>query len=426
MERYFLKYLKDNCDNELIAKYVDYLKIDLDSYFYANGNEVLNENYPITRDVGLKYYLTFVARYLKSKSAKPFKNRDNNALSLVPFLSISEEECGINLLSPLFHPTTKVRLKEKTVVDFFLLYSDIKKKKFNEVIDNDVFSKFEELKYKLIKLYSSYNFRGLFVGHGEPFIFKYHMEIFRNLSRPSFDMLHGLPGIYNLETEKIADYLLVWGEQIKQNYIDVGFDSQKIIVVGHPKYKKISSNIVLRNSFDDVLVVTTGAVIPSPHGWDIDKFPLYDLGLLVLYCYSVENVLKRIGINQSRLRLHPSINASWVVKYIDTDFYRIDRLPLNESLSKSTVVIGPTSTLLLEAMFAGVNYVVYEPSDEQGTLFKTPLVPPFDNSDANLEVAYSERQLEDMLRLGYKCNTLLLKNYISDFNFSKVVDILLS
>ena len=44
MDKYLLKYIRDISKEELTRKYIDFLKVDLDGFFYANGGDV-NINY---------------------------------------------------------------------------------------------------------------------------------------------------------------------------------------------------------------------------------------------------------------------------------------------------------------------------------------------------------------------------------------------
>ena len=94
----------------------------------------------------------------------------------------------------------------------------------------------------------------------EYFINKYHLEIFKKINKPSFIFSHGLPGIYSKNVDNKSDYLLVWGEQIKLNYIKYGFDPNKIYVVGNPKYPLFPNKIKLRNTLKDVLVFTSSSL----------------------------------------------------------------------------------------------------------------------------------------------------------------------
>lgn len=419
MEKYILKYLQETSDNPIIAKYIDYLKVDLDSHLYGYG-ENLTTNYAAFRDVDFHFYYNFYKKLLRLKKAKPNREK-NNILSFVNLPNNIERQFNLNLIGSIVQPNGNKIIKSKSLVDFYLYYiKTITQQNFNKIITLESFLKFEEFKKQIIEEYRKYNFKGLFIGNGEPFMFKLHLDIFKELHCPSFIFLHGLPGIYKLDTEKVSDFLLVWGDKIKENYISAGFEENKIKVIGHPRYKEIPSNIKLKNDLSNILVTTTSSIAWSPHGWNLDKFPLNDRSLIILYCYSTQQALQKNGVTHARLRLHPSVNKSWIKKFIDNEFFTLDYLPLNESLKKSTLVIGPTSTLWLETLLAGVNYIVYEPGSNGMNLYNTPLVPPFDGSEPLLTVANNEEDLTYLIKNRYLNNTKIIKDYIIPFDFNKV------
>ena len=296
-------------------------------------------------------------------------------------------------------------------------------KEFNEILDDEFLQQMQEYEGIITETYSKYNLKGLIIPNGDPFLYNLHLDIFKKLQLPSYIVLHGIPGIYHLECEKKADYLLVWGEQIKQNYIDVGFDQNRIKVIGHPRYTEVPKMSKLRNTLDNVLVATTASTNFNPHGWEYDEFSLFDRNLLLLYCYSVENVLKKLGVKHARLRAHPSVGREWLEKFVDLDFYEVEknvRTNLSESLRKSSIVIGPTSSVWLESILYGVNYIVYEPGDGKKNITGSLLVPPFDGSDSNLKVANDEYSLYDMIKNRYVLNTEIINKYIEPFHFEEV------
>ena len=63
--------------------------------------------------------------------------------------------------------------------------------------------------------------------------------------------------------------------------------------------------------------------------------------------HMIGKVLKELGAVE--LRMHPSENPDWYAKFIDTKFL-IDQDKLSASLANSTLVIGPVSTLFIDAI----------------------------------------------------------------------------
>ena len=421
MERYILKYLQDHTDNELVRKYIDYLKVDLDGYFYAYG-ENMNENYPMVRNISLCYYASFLKRLLTVEKARANLRGKANVLSFVPLPSTVVKQCDFNLLGSIVQPVGKEVVCSRNMIDFYFFYSRlIKGRPFNEILTVENCQRLEDYKWRMTEEYSKYDFKALFVGNGEPYLFKLHLDIFKELGIPSFIFLHGIPGIYDLETEKKADYLLVWGEQIRQNYVAAGFDPERVLVIGHPRYTDVPKIVELRNDLSNVLVTTTASVSWSPHGWEAAKFPIYDRSQIVLYCCSVQTVLQKLGVKHARLRVHPSVGKEWMMKFVDKDFFELDNAALQTSLQNSSLVIGPTSTVWLESILAGVNYIVYEPVFDGE---KKYLVPPFDGSDLFLKIAFSEIDLNERLRDKYQVNTQICSKYIEKFSFKRVCEIL--
>lgn len=426
MERYLLKYLKDSAESDLEKKYIDYLKVNLDCKMYAYGDN-MRVSYPEPQTIRIREILIYIRTLMKSRYVKQETKMDR-ILSFVRMPSLLESKYNLEFTSSILNPICSKNIYSNSLLKYYSLYLKLtRNRNFNEMIDYDLIKKMQDYESIIIETYQKYKLKGLIVPNGEPFLYNLHLDLSKKMQIPSFIVLHGIPGIYNLDSEKKADYLLVWGEQIKQNYIDVGFDKDRIKVIGHPRYTEVPQIPKLRNSLDDVLVATTGSTEWSPHGWEYDKFPLFDRNLLLLYCYSVETVLKRLGVKHARLRAHPSVGREWLEKFVDLNFYSIDRnerSTLADSLNRSTLVIGPTSSVWLESILYGVNYIVYEPGDGKKGLGNGYLVPPFDGSDPDMKVANDEYSLYDMIKHGYQLNTAIVCRYIEPFKFEDTYKLL--
>lgn len=421
MERYLLKHFLDNANGELEKRYLEYLKVILNGRLYGDGDH-MSKAYKDPQSIRLRNLLGYLRKLLKSHYVKSNSDRDR-ILSFVKMPPELESTYNLEFASSILFPICSKNIFSLDLLRYYFLYLRLtRSKKFYEIIDDGLFAEMQELEAVISEQYLKYRMVGLIIPNCEPFLYNLHLDIFKKLQIPSFTVLHGLPGIYDLESEKKADYLLVWGEQIKQNYIDVGFDSERVKVIGHPRYQEVPKITKLRNSLDDVLVATTGSVQFDPYGWEYDKFPLFDRNLLLVYCYSVEKVLKKLGVKHARLRAHPSVGLEWLEKFVDMNFYTVEKngkCALSDSLNRSSLVIGPTSSVWLESVLYGVNYIVYEPGDGKNNLSNAPLVPPFDGSDSYLDVAFDEDALFDMIKHGYQLNTAILDKYISPFNFEE-------
>ena len=341
MENYLLKYLYERADNPRVKKNLDYFKVNLDGRIYAYGDN-MNPYYPEPQKQSLYCVLKDIKTILNTKTAKHNRGGENNVLSLVRIPDSVPEKYGLNIIGSILSPASKRCVKTPQLIkDYFAISTITRRYDYNRFLSEELCNEIERIKRDLIEEYKKYNFKAIFVGNGEPFINKLHIDVSKELNIPSFIFLHGIPGIYNLDTEKRADYLLVWGEQIKLNYENVGFDKERIFVTGSPKVQ-YKENHSLRHSLEDVLVTTSSSVEWSPFGWDYSNFPFNDRSLIVLYCYFVQDALLQLGVKKARLRLHPSVGKNWINHFIDNSFYKIDDEPLQQSLGRSSLEIGPT------------------------------------------------------------------------------------
>lgn len=420
MERYLINYLKENSLDEVTKKYIDFFKIELDWSLYYYGDHIIRSNTNSIIYKNIQYSSAFFKPIIQNKNKK-------NILSSVSFKDKKAlKNLGFNPISSVFQPVGFNQiLGDIESVNFLKKKSkNIKKGNFNFFYNNkSLYTNLEQLEDNLVTKYSKYNLEGLLLFTDQYFESKYLLDIFKKLNRPSFIFSHGLPAIYSLDIDNRSDYLMVWGEQIKQNYIDVGFDPDKIFVTGCPFFNNSTKLYNLRNSLENILIIPPSSFLMHQHEWDEPK--LIDRSMIFLYLYSVQKVLKELGVKNVRVRPHRYIVNEWVSKYIDSTFYKIDNEDLNVSLNKSTLVIGTTSTVFLQALLNGVNYLIYEPSDkERNNLMRQKLVPPFDGSDPKVEVARNETELKKMLLDKYMVNKIISDEYLSPLNINVLKELI--
>jgi len=418
MDRYLIKYLKDTADNALMEKYLDYFKVTLDQFIYDYGDHVYSTHQKIQFlkiFSGLKRSINVLFGSIKQYSDK------QNVLSSVSSLANNNIlfNLGFNPISSILEPVGNSQILGNS--DIINLIKNKRKYLFNGTFNNIFnqffFAKWEEIKTKIVKDYQNYDFRALFLNTDENFESKYLIEIFRILDRPSMIFSHGLPGIYSAEIDNRSDFLMVWGDKIKQNYINVGFNSDKIFVVGNPKYQSYTKERVLKNTIEHILVVPPASFLFHQHTFG--EPILMDRSMGILYLYKVQKVLENLGITHARFRPHPSIAKEWIYGFLDQKFYKMDEDKLKDSCLKSTLIIGATSTVFLEALMFGVNYIVFEPKFRDGkNILRCDLVPPFDCSEANLEIATSEEELEYLIRNKYLVDIKILDEYMKPLDLS--------
>jgi hypothetical protein len=415
VNKYLIKYLRDNAKDRLSSKYIDFFKIELDWHIY-NSEQHISEKYHKNRAISFKERLFNLYQY----SNAIFVNKNIKAPSILSTISLDKSlksNLGFNLYSPVWNPVGKNNVfgDLKTVLWVERTNDLIRNKDFNVFLDEKVYLYLEKFQIHLLEQYRGQNFNALFLYTDQYFYSKYSIEIFKKLGKPSFVFSHGLPGIYSLEVDNRSDYLMVWSEKIKQNYIDIGFDSSKVKVIGNPNYTIIPKRQKLRSTLDNILVIPVSSV--NWHQHEYDNIVLTDKSMVVLYLYQVQSVLIKMGVKRARFRVHPSIRKEWVYAFLDHSFYILDTETLSKSLSISTLVIGSTSTVLLDSLILGINYIVFEPVDKNQinmTGYKT--VPPFDGSEEKLMVANDEFELEKLLRFNAMTDYSIVHDYMQNFD----------
>ena len=133
---------------------------------------------------------------------------------------------------------------------------------------------------------------------------------------------------------------------------------------------------------------------------------------------------KKIGVKKVKVRFHPGEINDGYFKFLDPDFFDIDRNNLQTSLGKASLVIGPTSSVFIDAIYHGVNYLVYEPLlTLNKDLFENPIVFPFDGSDERIVVAYNEEQLLEFLKEKRMHDLSFWPDYVQPiFNLDSVAE----
>ena len=421
MNRYLIKYLRDTAKDSIEKKYIDYFKVELDWYIYRYGDHFAKKQIVLKAEL-IKIYQqikTIFSEYKKPDST-------NNILSSIYLTDkLFWSRLGYNAYSSILQPVGYNNLIGDK--DTVLLKKKIDKiisiQSFNNLYNTELFETIEENQNRDIIRYKKYNFKGLCLYTDQYFESKYLIDIFKAIDRPSLVFSHGLPGIYSLDVDNRSDYLMVWGEKIKENYIKAGFNPDKVKVVGNLKYKNTGQKKVLRNTLENVLVIPHSSILWHQHEWDNVK--LVDRSMIVLYLYEVQRVLERMNVKSARFRPHPTFNIDWVYRFIDNNFYVKDDEPLSESFKKSTLIIGATSTTFLEAINAGVNYIIYEPTDIRGKgLSNFKLVPPFDGSEKDIHVANTEDELEYLIKHKYQTGAKCLDGYMQPLDTSVIKSII--
>jgi len=417
---YLYEYIKNN--SKLDKKILDSLKYEIDQHIYYYGDQfkfpkekktIVNEQILTKQKKYLSQIKNLIKSFLyKNKSIANDKIKINpnntNIIANTYFnFNLELEKLDYKVYKPVWSDIN-YHLED----DLLVLLSEIKEMFslgfFNQIVNAQFIEDIKEF-YELLKqFYKNRNIKALFFPYDMPFFENLSIKLFKEIGKPTFVVNHGLPARYNNIDDSRGDYLLVWGEKVKENYINAGVDKNKILITGHPTYKNITAK-ELKFDFSNILVLTKdmyGAQLYS------NMYRISDRGVLILYLYSIENVLKKIGVKNVRLRPHPSENGEWFMKYINNEFYTLDIDNLETSLNKSTLVIGSITSVILESVFFGINYLVYEPCYKGQDLVNYPLAPPFDNSDPKIPVAKNEEELLYILKNQIKIDVSFINDYI--------------
>lgn len=264
----------------------------------------------------------------------------------------------------------------------------IKNKNLSYLISDEFINEINLYKNEIKKHVINNNIVSLFVSNDICFFEKLYISIFKELNIPSFIFVHGLQFWLNEMDFTRSDYLVVWGSLSKQDFVKKGMPASKVIISGHPSYN-INEKPNLKFDFDNILVL--GKSIPGSK--PSDDYTLSDRSNSILYLFYIQDCLTRLGVKKVRFRPHPSENSKWYTDNIDNDFFIIDNMDIKKSLNESSLVIGPTSTVLFEALLLGVNYVVFEPLNQYNKSFDGYNIPTLYNGD-NPKVPVANNVLE--------------------------------
>ena len=405
---YLLDFLEKN--SNLDSKKLEILKYELDTRIYYYGEQFKN---PYENKKKKLYEV--LLKYLKSAYVllKIFQNKkvDNNKKAILSsaYFTVNDElsKLGFEVYSPSWHLK-----KDGNVIpdlSFFTssqkILATVNSSNFRDLINLNFISQIDEFEKKVAKSFQKNKIKALIVSNDMTFIDRILIDVCKKIKIPTFIFQHGLPARYNLIDDNRTDYLIVWGEKLKENHIKTGFNKNKIIVSGHPYYK-LKRESPLNFSLDNILVLTKS----MNGGQHSDKVRSYDRSNSILYLFSIEKVLRSFGVLSVRLRLHPGENHEWYYQYINKEFFILDELNLEKSINISTLLVGPTSTVFLESIYYRRNYLVYEPIVDGVDLFN--LIPPFDGSDNKVPVAKNDLELSQLIKDKIIVDSSILSDYI--------------
>ncbi|MFC0776751.1 hypothetical protein [Flavobacterium sp. HJSW_4] len=281
---------------------------------------------------------------------------------------------SVTLLPPwIFSPKKKSFANWKIILIINQLKFILKERSIKLLLSENFKFLVDKFELELGNLFVKFKLSAVVVPNDMAFFEKLALRVAKKKDIPSFVCLHGLPARYNDIDDNRADYLIVWGKGIKELYIDAGVKEDKILTFKHPVYSSFSA-LELQSNLSNVLVLSRATCgIPC----ESSQLILTDRSTTLHYTELVKENLKKLGVNKATLRLHPSENEDFYLKNLPDDFFTIDRSSKDDALNQCSLVIGPTSTMVLDAIKMGKNYILFDPVFNGLTLEGMPLVSPF-------------------------------------------------
>ena len=279
----------------------------------------------------------------------------------------------------------------------------------NQILSAETEDAINKIKKILTEYYSKNNFKALFLPQDIGFWEKLHIDIFKELKKPTFLYLHGIPGLYTKPMMNRTDYILVWGKKIKDIFIYHNFNKEKVMILNNNKY---NNELKKEKAFSlsRILIISN----TQNGGQYEDTIRLKNTSNCLLYLEMIKHVLLQLNVKTVLLRCHPGENADWYRKNIDTDFFQMDtKKSLSDVLQEATLTIGPTSSVLFDSLYYGVPYVLFNPSQNNVDLFDAVLVRPFDGSDKNIPCNKNMRELKTALENGICVHRTAFSEYIN-------------
>ena len=421
--------MNDNLINYLVDKskgdksnWIDLIRYNIGSSIHGVGEQFKKKKkHKIIFVEILRDYLEFFIILLSKKRNSKLKSKTKILSSAYSTWNNKLEDEGYNVFNPVWN--LRINFKIKSSLELYLLTKKINRsfvhKEFNYLISDEFIILLQKFYILFKDSCINEKYEALIVPQDVGFFEKIAIKIFKELKKPTFFWAHaGMPNRYDGEMGNRTDYSVQWGQKQVDSFVKMGYKKSKFFISGHPYYNHKPNN--LKFTFDRILVLTKPLTGVSPQ----NKNFLEDRGNSIMYLISIQNVLKKIGISQVYLRPHPSENFDWFKKYIDKTFFLEDKEVLSESLKRSTLVIGPVSTTLIDALHHAVNYVIYEPLINNLSIYGRELTPPLDGDDHRIPMSNSEAELEDLLLKKEKVDIDIYEEFVktpSDIDFFKKI-----
>ncbi len=406
MKENLFEYIKYN--NSSRSELLDLVKFNISEKVYYYGEHFNKEKAKPKIFFYIKYFLILIYTRIINFRQRNYNVKNSGLSSTYHNFDSELEKKGFRTLRlPNAPKKGKITFGN---LSFFLRTIEIQKdfiyEDYNYLISENFLIKVENYFIQIIDLIKNNNLKFLLITNDNDFFSRVYLKAFKKLKIPTFIIAHGgMPTMFDKIMDNGSDYITMWGNKQIESFVKAGYEKSKFFNSGHPFYNKVPKN--LRFGLKNVLILTKSINGVCP----LDKPHLEDRGNIIMYLYSIENTLKKVGVENVLLRPHPSENPDWYLKFINKKFFKIDYKNLKESLTKSSLVIGPASTTFIDALAYGVNYLIYEPIINDKLITGFPIRPPLDDSDNRIPVARDENQLYEMLIKKNKVDISVYKDF---------------
>ena len=395
--------------NPFKSKYIDLIRYELLSKLYNNGEQFSNSNIVIKkyRNLILDNLFYIIIKFFQFN--KKTKNKYKILSSSASNWNDEIQKIGFDVSRPPWNITRDFKIDSNH--EIFLLSRKIshsfKFRSFSYLVSDQFILLLDEFynKYKNFCLRQQYN--GLVVHEYNSFFSKVALSIFKAHSKPTIFLHHGgIPTMYEKQIQDRSNYFILWGIKQVDAYIKMGYDKNKFYVSGHPSYCNVPKK--LKFKLKNILIINKSLMGVHP----MEKYPNEDKGNAILYLNILQKALKKIDIKNVKLKVHPSENFYWYKKHIDNNFFQKANSNLKKCLNQADLVIGPASTVIIDSLFSGVNYVVFEPKFNNKSILGWNINPPIDGVDPRIPVAFNENELLNILQNKLKVDKSILGEFV--------------
>jgi hypothetical protein len=206
----------------------------------------------------------------------------------------------------------------------------------------------------------------------------------------------------------ISNYIVVWGEQTRKNFIDL-FEKTKIIVLGTDIYQELFEEAIEANE-DEKTFITLAL---NPRSNEINLF------LIEKVCKQMNNLSAKERMKYSFvLKLHPEMNirywSSKFISYIKASSLKMEyKIYTNQNeyvLKKSKILIVLSSSIALQAFICNVSVICVESIPD---LYKNPAVFFNRIPESVVKIGNLSNEIQNRLQNSHYNRTIISKQKLS-------------